>query len=250
MLQRGWNGWPVSFNRNRSQLLLFKQEDKEVCQSHYRWIDGIHLPFETPIHPSVPTVIVERLCGSSFSGTDSLGRSFRKSCLLETSLQHNQACRLNISGFGWVRREWGCRDNSTGKHGWLSQHGAIRMTKQVSFSIFSSTFKRRGMGGNAYANIPSQDRDIASTAQAKGSWNGDTKVSSWLFSLVANRSMCGTSQKWKIWDRVPMWRVHSVLMICPFLESESASTFSLPGTNLAVRDTSFVQISHHGCVVC
>ena len=42
------------------------------------------------------------------------------------------------------------------------------MTKQVSFSIFNSTFKRRGMGGNAYANIPSQDRDIASTAKLRG----------------------------------------------------------------------------------
>ena len=148
---------------------------------------------------------------------------------------------------------------------------SIRMTKQVSFSTFNSIIKRRGMGGNAYANIPSQDRDIASTAQAKGSWNGDTKVGSWLFSLVANRSMCGTSQKRKIWDRVPQWRVHSVWMIYPFLESESVSTFSLPRTNLAVTlhtmlaawlpwttrfktwphpHPSFVQISHQGCVVC
>ena len=56
---------------------------------------------ETPIHPSVPAGIVQRLCGRSLGSTDSLGRFFfRKSCLLETSLQHSQACRLYISGLG------------------------------------------------------------------------------------------------------------------------------------------------------
>ena len=70
-----------------------------------------------------------------------------------------------------------------------------------------------------------------------GSWKGEMKIVSRLFSLVANRSMWGTSQKRNIWDRVPLRTVHSVWIVCPFLESESARTFSFPGTNLAVRDT-------------
>ena len=114
---------------------------------------------------------------------------------------------------------------------------------------------------------------MASTAQARGSWKGEMKTGSWLFNLVANRSKWGTSQNWNIWDRVPLWIVHSVWIICPFLDSQSARTFSFPGTNLAVRDTClfihhsnrlvamkdrvrdrappfFVQISHYSRIVC
>ena len=66
--------WPTSFNGDRWKFLLFETKDQKICHIHFRQTDGVHLPLETSIHPSVPVVVIERFCGSSLWGTDSRGR--------------------------------------------------------------------------------------------------------------------------------------------------------------------------------
>ena len=264
------------------------KEDKEVCQSHYRWINGNHLPFETPIHPSVPTVIVERLCGSAISSTDSLGRSFRKSCLLETSLQQNQVCRLNISGFGWVRREWGWIRRSCCQVWSLEQPAettALESTgdfpsmelsewpsKSLSpFSVASSkkggweemhtlTFPPRTGTSHPLPKLRGHEMETQrSVVDCLVSWQTD--LCAGLPRSEKSEKECpfweSTLYKWSAPSSRVNLRVSSVCLERIWLSETPVASHTtlaawLPWTTRFETwpPPSFVQISHHGCVVC
>lgn len=83
-------------------------------------------------------------------------------------------------------------------------------------------------GGNAYAQRPSQLMDSASTANAPGSGNGDTKIGRRALLAREKRSTMGLPHRWHTASATDWTNVHSVGINFLPRDRESARMLSLP----------------------
>ena len=109
-----------------------------------------------------------------------------------------------------------------------AQKGATRMTRQSSLAIFDITRKSIGIGGKAYAVIPTQSIDRASTAKASGSRDREQYTGRRWLALDANRSIVGLKIDLNSDRTTTGFRDHSVTDDCP-LDRSSARRLTTPG---------------------